>query len=342
MSTVEQDDIKRIFLGFAIEAQKKIVENVYNPRKKVIIISGPTAVGKTELAHQLAKDIKGEIISADSMQVYKGMDIGTAKAEMSYRQELPYHLLDIRDVHERYNVVDFFEHMTITIRQVLERKAVPIVVGGSGFYIHSLIYGPPSGPPSVPELRDRLLNEWDQLGAEKLFARLKKKDPHYAGTITHNDKNKIIRALEIITLSGKPVSRHLWKKRKIPKEFDFHCWFLHRPREILYQRVEERCDQMVDQGFIDEVKQLLTQGLKDNSSAADAIGYQQAIDYLESSQTEEDFARFQREFKLASRRYVKRQFTWFKKEPLFKWVDLELHDPEIVCEMIRQEYERSL
>jgi tRNA dimethylallyltransferase len=141
-STVENDQIKRIFLGFAVEAQKKIAERVYRSKKKVIIISGPTSVGKTALAHELAKEIHGEIISADSMQVYKGMDIGTAKVESKYRDELPYHLLDIQDVSTPYNVVDFYDHVTSAIRDVLKRDAVPIIVGGSGFYIHSLILAP--------------------------------------------------------------------------------------------------------------------------------------------------------------------------------------------------------
>jgi tRNA dimethylallyltransferase len=341
-STVENDQIKRIFLGFAVEAQKKIAERVYRSKKKVIIISGPTSVGKTALAHELAKEIHGEIISADSMQVYKGMDIGTAKVESKYRDELPYHLLDIQDVSTPYNVVDFYDHVTSAIRDVLKRDAVPIIVGGSGFYIHSLIYGPPSGPPPVPELREKLREEWERLGAETLFERVKKKDPQYASTITHNDKNKILRALEIMAMSGKPVSSHLWKGSKAPKEFNFHCWFLSRPREILYERVEVRCNHMLKEGFLEEVVALEKQGLRNNQTASDAIGYKQALAYLDSEKTVEDYARFIHDFKVASRHYIKRQITWFKREALFRWLDLDMHDPEVARDIIRQEYECAL
>jgi len=179
----------------------------------------------------------------------------------------------------------------------------------------------------------------EEFGTELLFERLRKLDPKYASTITKNDKQKIIRALEIIALSGQEVSKHSWKGRKKPQNFDFRCWFLHRPREKLYPRIEARCEKMVASGFLEEVKVLKQKGLLNNSSASQAIGYRQALDFLETPQTALDYKNFMEHFKAASRQYAKRQFTWFRREPLFRWLDLDMHDPEIAEDIIRQDYE---
>jgi len=337
--TLEKEDIERIFLGFAYEAQKQMTEELHVPRKKVIVLSGPTACGKTDFSIELAKELHGEIVSADSMQVFRGMDIGTAKVHPDKRKEVPHHLIDIRDLTDEFNVVDFYYEARQRCQEIHIRGSVPIVVGGSGFYLHSFVYGPPSGPPSVPELRKSLEQEMEKFGTEALFERLRKLDPQYASTITKNDKQKIIRALEIITLSGQEVSKLSWKGRKKPQNFDFHCWFLYRPKEKLYPRIEERCEAMVAEGFIEEVKNLRDQGLLENSSASQAIGYRQALDFLETEQTSADYCHFMESFKKASRRYAKRQFTWFRREPLFRWLDLDMHDPEIARDMIRQDFE---
>lgn len=337
--TLEKEDIERIFLGFAVEAQKQMSEDIHVPKKKVIVLAGPTACGKTDFAVQLAKNLHGEIISADSMQVYQGMDIGTAKASIEHRNKVPHHLIDIRDVKDNFNVVDFYYEGRQCCQNIHARGAVPIVVGGSGFYLHSFLYGPPSGPPSVPELRESLQKEMETLGTDVLFERLRELDPQYASTITKNDKQKIIRGLEIIKLSGKPVSRHSWKGRKVPQNFDFRCWFLYRPKTLLYKRIEERCEKMVADGLLEEVKKLRGEGLLLNSSASQAIGYRQALDYLDTEQSSADYCKFLESFKQVSRKYAKRQFTWFRREPLFRWLDLDMHDPEVAGEMIRQDFE---
>jgi tRNA dimethylallyltransferase len=341
-TVIEKEEIERIFLGFTLEAQKQLTTNLQKSKKKVIILAGPTACGKSDLAMRLAEQIGGEIISADSMQVYRGMDVGTAKASKEEQLKIPHHLIDIRDVNDPFNVVDFFYEARHCCQVVIGREGIPLIVGGSGFYLHSLIYGPPSGPPSMPELRKSLEDECERLGSESLFERLKQLDPHYAATITKNDKQKIVRALEILTLTGKKVSKLSWKGRQKPQNYNFRCWFLHRPREHLYQRIDKRCDRMIADGFIDEVRLLDQQGIRQNSSASQAIGYRQALDFLDSQQTEGDYKRFVDKFKQASRNYAKRQFTWFKKEPLFRWLDLEMHDPEVAMEMIRQDYESAL
>ncbi len=337
--TLHEEEIERIFVGFAVEAKKKMTDDLLLPKKKVIVLAGPTACGKTDFSHELAKILHGELISADSMQVYRGMDIGTAKADLQSRTEIPHHLIDVRDLQQSFNVVDFYEEARHSCQDIHNRNALPIVVGGSGFYLHALIYGPPSGPPSIPEIRQDLEKEMEKSGAEVLFERLRKLDPKYASTITKKDKQKIIRGLEIIKLSGKPVSRHSWRGKKELHNFDFRCWFLYRPKTVLNRRIEDRCEKMMADGFLEEVKRLKTQGLLENSSASQAIGYRQALDYLESEQNSADYSKFMDLFKQASRKYAKRQFTWFRKEPLFRWLDLDMHDPEVAMEMIRQDYE---
>lgn len=337
-TTVEKEEIERIFVGFTLEAQKQLTDNLQKPKKRVIILAGPTACGKSSLALSFAKLYGGEIISADSMQVYRGMDIGTAKDRPEDRQDICHHLVDVRDIHENYNVVDFYYEARHCCQIIHSRDNIPLIVGGSGFYLHSLIYGPPSGPPSVPELRKSLEEECERLGSEALYEKLKQLDLQYANTITKNDKQKIVRALEIITLTGKKVSKLSWKTRRRQQNYDFRCWFLYRPREILYHRIDQRCDKMLKDGFLEEVIALEKKGLRSNSSACQAIGYRQALEFLDSKQTKDDHQKFVTSFKQASRNYAKRQFTWFRREPLFRWLDLEMHDPEVAIEMIHQDY----
>ena len=336
---IEKKEIARIFCGFAQQAQKQLSEKMNEKKKRVIVIAGPTACGKSSFGFSLADLCFGEIISADSMQVYRGMDIGTAKPTSQERELYAHHLVDVRDIQETYNVVDFYYEARQSCQLVHAADHTPIVVGGSGFYLHSLIYGPPSGPPSVPELRKLLEDEADQLGTEVLFERLKKLDPQYASTITCHDKQKIVRGLEIVALTGKKISKLPWKNRCKPQNYDFRCWFLHRPREVLYERINTRCDQMLAAGFLDEVAALDKKGLRENTSAAQAIGYRQALQFLDSNQTKADYLYFVEKFKQSSRNFAKRQFTWFRNEPMFRWLDLELHDPEVALELVRQDYE---
>lgn len=312
-----------------------------HPKKRVILISGPTAVGKTDISLSLAEAIGGEIISADSCQVYRGMDIGTAKATNEERQKIPHHLIDIRDISESFNVREFYEMACDKIEEIIQKDKVPIIVGGSGFYVHVLLYGPPQGPPADKKIRGALEMQMKNLGAEALYEKLEEVDPDYAKTISSNDKHKIIRALEIMTLSGKKVSSF---PRSVPSEhseYDFRCWFLHYPREILYPRIEERCNQMLSSGFLDEVKRLEEKGLRENSSASNAIGYRQALEYLSSNETKEDFESFVRNFKKATRHFAKRQFTWFRKETLFRWIDMSKIPKEDLKELILQDFEQG-
>lgn len=308
-------------------------------KKRIIVLAGPTCCGKSKLAIQLAKAIDGEVVSADSMQVYRGLDIGTAKVSKEERLLVPHHLIDIRDLCEPFNVVDFYHEAYRACEHILSRGNVPIIAGGTGFYMHALLYGPPAGPPSIPSLRKELERELEERGAEVLHHRLTTLDPVYAATVTVRDQQKIVRALEIMTLTGNPVTELGWHSREKLSHYDFHCWFLHRPRESLYERIDRRCDKMLKKGFLEEVEECLSQGLKENRSAAQAIGYRQAIDFLSGNRSVEEYDQFVTLFKRATRHYAKRQFTWFRKEPLFRWLDVELHDPEVVFDIIKSDFE---
>jgi tRNA dimethylallyltransferase len=321
-----------------IVSPDRIKISLPDPRKKVIVISGPTAVGKTELSLQVAKILGGEIISADSMQVYKGMNIGTAKIPLSARRDIPHHLIDIRDLCASFNVVDFYEEAMRSIQEIHAKGAIPVIVGGTGFYLHSLLYGPPSGPPSLDVVRERLEQEWVLEGSELMWKKLEAQDPDYVRTITKNDKQKIIRALEIIEISGKRVSEFITSSIE-PQKYNFRCWFLYMPKEILYRRIEQRCDEMLSQGFLEEVKLLEKQGLRSNSSASQAIGYRQCLEFLSSAQDVNDWHHLVSSFKQASRRYAKRQFTWFRKEPLFRWIHREEFSLQRAAEVILQDCE---
>ncbi len=324
-----------------ITLPERIQISLPNQKKKVVVIAGPTAVGKTDLSLLVAKSIGGEVISADSMQVYRGMDIGTAKVSLEDRKTVPHHLIDIRGVEESFNVVEFYQEAIRAIDEIHARGSIPIVVGGTGFYIHALIYGPPAGPSSVPEERQKWEKEIEEKGAETVYRRLQELDPEYAKTITAHDKHKIARALEIISLSGKKVSD--FAKVSLPyQKYNFRCWFLYMPKEILYRLIEQRCDAMMQKGFLNEVKELIKQGLHLNPSASQAIGYRQCLEFLASAQTPDDWAHLEFAFKQASRRYAKRQFTWFRKESLFRWINREDVSFERSAEIILQDVELSL
>lgn len=331
------EKLKQILRG-VYQPETEKVKGAVNNQKKVIVLAGPTCVGKTELSLKIAKDLGGEIVNADSMQVYKGLDIGTAKPTLEERSQVPHHLIDIRDFHEPFTAMDFYHEAELACESIFARNKIPIVTGGTGFYLHVLLYGPPMGPPSQPELRQKLENEMEKFSPEAMYDRLEKLDPEYAATITQHDKVKIIRALEIITLTQNKVSHLPWNQKLQPINFNYHCWFLFRSRENLYKRIEDRCEYMLKNGFMDEVIKLKKENFEKNRSASHAIGYRQCLEYLKTEQSSADYEEFKQKFKRATRRYAKRQFTWFRKEPEFKWLDLDAHDREIAADIIMQDY----
>lgn len=335
----EEQNSGDIFSHLYVTLREKQV--VQERRKKVIIISGPTGVGKTKMSIEIAKALEGEIISVDSMQIYRGMDIGTDKVSQEERQKIPHHMIDIVDLSDPFNVVDFYNRAHIICRDIILRDKVPIIVGGSGFYIHAFLYGPPQGPPSVSGIRKEIEQEMEKNGVKALFQKLQKLDFKYASTITENDKHKIVRALEIIEITKMPVSD--FPKPEIIESglYDWCCWFLHMPKEILYARVEERCEQMIKKGFIEEVEKLKQQGLTGNFTASQAIGYRQCLEFLNTDRSDEERQKFIDSFKKATKHYIKRQFTWFKREPLFRWLDLYEVNFNLAMEFILQDFEQG-
>jgi len=311
-------------------------------RKKIIVIAGPTATGKTEASLVVGGAIGGEIICADSIQLYKGTDIGSAKATLQERSRIPHYLLDVCDIKDYFSVVNFHDEVKCSCEEIFNHNRTPIIVGGAGFYIHTVLFGPPKGPASDPVLRKSLEADVDRYGLDMLYGKLKSLDPDYAETITPSDRHKIVRALEIMALTGNRVTDIPRPSREdSPKDIDFRCWFLYYPKEILYKRIEDRCDQMIENGLLDEVVTLKEKGLLLNPSAANAIGYRQALAFLDSRQTDADWDIFVETFKKASRNYAKRQFTWFRKESLFRWIDLSKFSMDKACEIIISDYENS-
>jgi tRNA dimethylallyltransferase len=314
---------------------------VSSKKKRVIVISGPTAVGKTDLSLKIAERIGGEIISADAMQIYKGMDIGTAKISLEDQKRVPHHMIDICDVQEEYNAGKYYHAAHAALRDILLRNKVPIIVGGSGFYLRVFLYGPPPVPPSSPEVRHQIEEQMEKLGIEQMYERLQMLDGAYASTISEKDKHKIARALEIIAITQKPISSIPFPPKNKELAFDYRLWFLYLSKEELSRRIELRCDEMLFRGFVEEVRRLEKEGLRNNRSASLAIGYRQCLEFLKSSQTEEDYLHFVAEFKQVSRNYVKKQLTWFRKESFFRWLNLEEIDEEKAIEFILQDYEQG-
>ena len=285
-------------------------------KQKIIIITGPTATGKTDMAVNLALDMGGEVVNCDSMQVYKGMDIGTAKPTPEEKKGIPHHLLDIVNPDEEFNASIYRGHALPVIRDIIEREKLCFVVGGTGLYIKSLLGGLFECPSSDPEIREHFLKEYDEKGKDILYERLKKLDPIYAKTVHPNDRVRITRALEVIELTGSPfsllASGHSFKKREfIPLKI---C--LYHEREILYERINMRSLKMFKSGLIEETENLLKKGYSPELKPLKSIGYRHAMDYLENRM---DYDQSIELLKRDTRRYAKRQITWFKADPEMLW-----------------------
>lgn len=288
--------------------------------RKLLIILGPTACGKTGLSIEIAKRFRGEIISGDSMQVYRGMDIGTAKILPEEKQGIPHHLLDILDPRDAFSVADFRSLAESAIRQIEAAGNLPMVVGGTGLYIDSLLYPYNFAEDMVaqPELRQRLQTEYLSLGGEELHRRLAEQDPEAAAKIHPNDGHRLVRALEVLELTGEPISRRqLDKSRSSP--YKAILVGLHMERELLYARIGQRVEQMLEQGLLEEVSRLLREGVPPEANSMQGIGYRQLVACLQGECSLEDAVEL---IKRDTRRFAKRQITWFKRHPEIAWFDV--------------------
>nr|GMC70239.1 tRNA dimethylallyltransferase 9 [Ipomoea batatas] len=348
---------RRLFATSCSASTKPVAGN----KEKVIVISGPTGAGKSKLALQLAKRLNGEIISADSVQVYRGLDIGSAKPSLSERKEVPHHLIDILHPSEDYSVGKFFEDARQATRDVLDRGRVPIVAGGTGLYLRWFVYGKPDVPQASQEITSEVCTEIADLQKDENWEAavelvVKAGDPGVK-SLAANDWYRLRRRLEIIKSSGLSPSAFkvpynsfkeqfdsgvtdtsdissstdgLQQSKEKDLDYDFLCVFLTTQRLDLYRSIDFRCEDMLleNDGLLSEARWLLDLGLLPNSnSATRAIGYRQAMEYLlycreqGGSSSSRDFFAFLSEFQKASRNFAKRQLTWFRNEPLYHWID---------------------
>lgn len=283
----------------------------------IIFIVGPTAVGKTQVALDLARHIKGEIICCDAMQVYQEIEIASDKPKLAIRQEIPHHLFDIVSVQQPFNVFLYVQQAMPVIQHLLSSGKIPIICGGSGMYMAGLLDGIFQSEAIPSEIRQRLEQE-AQEDLNKLYARLTLVDPKSASRIKDNDPQRIIRALEVFEGLGRPIS-DLQKDRKgLWGQQEIRIFGLQRSREILYQRVEKRIDKMFQQGLVAEVEAILKKKLTDTASKL--IGIPEVKGYLEGQYSLE---RAQYLMKLHTRHYVKRQLTWFNRENRLQWISIE-------------------
>lgn len=280
------------------------------PDNSIIVVAGPTASGKTRLGIELAKKYGGEIVSADSMQLYRGMDIGTAKATKAEQAEAVHHMLDVADPSEAYSVARYVDEAGAVCDDILSRGRVPILVGGTGLYIDSLIAGRDFADNQEDKaLRSELEAEYDRLGGEAMLNKLAAFDPARASKLGAGDKRRIVRAVEIYRLTGKTATEHDEETRRRPPRYDAARIVLnYKNRADLYARIDERVTQMAADGLFDEVRRLLDSGLSAECTAMQAIGYKEAVLALRGELTEDEALDLIRQ---GSRRYAKRQITWF-------------------------------
>ena len=288
-------------------------------KEKLIILAGPTASGKTSVSIDLAKRLNGEIISADSMQVYKYMDVGTAKISVEEMCGIKHHLIDVLDPKEDFNIVKFQNMVKNAIKEITKRGHLPIIVGGTGFYIQSIIYDIDfDNEEDNTSIREELEREYDSMGADYMYERLKKIDSISAENIHKNNKKRIIRAIEYFMINNAPISSHNETQRNKISPYDFRFFVLNPPRDILYERINQRVDIMVEKGLLKEVKSLKQMGLSKHNISMQGIGYKEIIEYLEGDVSLETAIE---NIKQNTRHMAKRQVTWFKREKNVIYID---------------------
>ncbi len=299
----------------------------------MVAIVGPTGSGKSALGWHLAREFGGELVSADSVQVYRGLDIGSAKATAEERRAVIHHLVDILDPDEEYSAARF-RSQAVTIIQSLHERNIPVfVVGGTGLYLRTLTRGIFRGPEANPELRRSLGRQAEEKGSETLYEELKRVDRDAASRIHPRDAVRIIRALEVYQMSGQPISG--FQKEHGFKERDFNVLKigLSFPRDELFRRIDARVHRMLDRGWVEEVRGLLQKGYSPKLKSLQSLGYRQVISFL---QGEKSIAETILSIQGDTRRYAKRQLTWFKADPEIRWFKGELEDLEPIRQMVAE------
>jgi tRNA dimethylallyltransferase len=306
-------------------------------KPKIIVIAGPTASGKTSLSIELAKKINGEIVSCDSMQIYKDMDIGTAKVTSEEAQGIKHYLVDFVSPDTRYTVNDFKHDAEKSIEEILSKGKTPIVVGGTGLYLNSLIYGIEYQDMEFDEeYRNDLMKQAEtEEGLSKLYDKACKIDSKAMKSISSNDKKRIIRVLEIYKATGKTKTEIEALSRKNGIKYDYHVFITNMERSKLYERINLRVDLMIKQGLVLEVENLIKKYGK-FPTAMQAIGYKEVVEYLDKKISYEEMIE---KIKQESRHYAKRQLTWFRKDESFVWLDMSLgnsHNVDVILNSIKE------
>ena len=290
-------------------------------KKPLIVLTGPTAVGKTSLSIYLAKAVNGEIISADSMQVYKGMDIGSAKIRKEEMQGVTHYLVDILEPEEEFHIVKFQELAKAALEEIYAKGKIPILVGGTGFYIQAVTrdidFTQAEQETSYREELEQLAKE---KGTEYLHEKLREVDPKSAENIHANNVKRVIRALEFYHQNGTPISEHNEEQKQQTSPYNLAYFVLTAPREILYERIDRRVDQMMEEGLLEEVKSLRERGCHRGMVSMQGLGYKEILAYLEGEYPLEEAVRI---LKRDTRHFAKRQLTWFRREQDVIWVDKE-------------------
>ena len=286
-------------------------------KPKIIVICGPTASGKTELSIELAKRINGEIISSDSMQIYKDMSIGTAKPTKEEMDGIKHYLIDFVEPNKRYSVADFKKDAENAIEEILEKGKIPIIVGGTGLYVDSLIYGIEYQNIEFDEEYRKFLEERvKKEGLQKLYDEAQKIDPQAIEKISPNDQKRILRILEIYKATGKNKTEQELESRKNGVKYDYKVFAIEMEREQLYARINKRVDIMLENGLIEEVKEVLKK-YDEFPTAMQGLGYKEVVEYLQGSVSKEEMIE---NIKRETRRYAKRQMTWFRKNKQTIWI----------------------
>jgi len=287
-------------------------------KPEILVITGPTATGKTALGALLAKELGGEVVSADSMQVYKHMDIGTAKPLPDEMLGVPHHLLDIIQPWDDYSVAQYTSDAAQCIDGIRERGKLPLLVGGSGLYIDSLLSGRGFTARGDASLRRKLEAQYDETGGEAALARLGEFDPESAAKLNANDKKRIVRALEAYIVTGKTISQHDRETKALPPRYIFTKYALtFSSRAELYARIDRRTDSMIARGLEGEVRGLLDMGVSPESTAMQAIGYKEMASAIRGESSMDEAVE---KIKMESRRYAKRQLSWLRRDTGAKWI----------------------
>ena len=288
-------------------------------KRPLIVLTGPTAVGKTSLSISLAKAVNGEIISADSMQVYKKMDIGSAKIRPEEMQGVKHYLVDILEPEEEFHIVKFQQMAKEAMEEIYEKGKIPILVGGTGFYIQAVTRDIDfTEAQQENTYRAELEKLAETEGAEYLHDRLKEVDPASADTIHANNVKRVIRALEFYHQNGTPISAHNAEQKKQTIPYNLAYFVLNAPRDILYERIDKRVDQMLEEGLVNEVEGLKREGCHRGMVSMQGLGYKEILAYLEGEYPLEEAVRI---LKRDTRHFAKRQLTWFRRESDVIWVD---------------------